>query len=200
MKEHIQRTLVILKPDAVQRTLMGDIIQRFERVGLKFIAMKFIQAPPETVAQHYSSDPEWKRKTGERVMENLKEKNQDAGDKTAEEFGAEVLDRLVAFMTAGPVLIMVLEGAYAISLTRKMVGGTEPLSSDVGTIRGDLVLDSYALADAEERAVRNAVHASGNLEEAEKEIALWFDPAELLSYRTVHEQILYGTSFGKHDA
>ena len=199
MKDHIQKTLIILKPDAVQRTLMGEIIQRFEKVGLKFIAMKLIQADPSVVEKHYSSDPEWRRNTGERILETLARDGKDSGGKKSVELGQEVLDRLVQFMTAGPVLVMVLEGAYAIPLTRKLVGGTEPLSSDVGTIRGDFVLDSYAMADSSDRAVRNAIHASGNPEEAEKEIALWFDKNELLEYTTVHERIMYAKTFGKNE-
>ena len=192
MQEHLQQTLVIIKPDAVQRTLIGEIIQRFERVGLKIVAMKMVRADADMVEKHYSMDPDWKEKAGEKILKNRGE----AADKEkAIVAGTLVLNKLKNFMTAGPVVVMTLEGAYAISLTRKLVGDTEPLSSDVGTIRGDFVLDSYALADGTERAIRNAVHASSSVEEAEKEVALWFQTEELLAYETAHERILYDVNF-----
>ena len=191
MQKHIQKTLVIIKPDGVQRTLIGEIIGRFEGVGLKLVGMKMVVADIETVRQHYSSDPNWKQSAGEKVLANKKKKGEDVGSLTADEMGERILVQLTKFMTAGPVVAMTLEGAHAIELTRKMVGGTEPLTSDVGTIRGDFVLDSYALADESGRAVRNIIHASSSVEDAAKEIALWFRPEELLAYNTVHERILY---------
>jgi len=94
-------------------------------------------------------------------------------------------------MTSGPVIVMIWEGAHAVNIVRKITGGTEPLTSDVGTIRGDFVLDSYQISDNDKRAVRNLIHASGSTEEAEMEIAHWFDKNEIISYRLVQEQIIY---------
>ena len=187
MKE--EKTLVILKPDAVQRTLVGDIIQRFERVGLKIIGLKFIQPQKDSIEKHYLVDPEWREKTGQKIRENLN--NDISENKSDKELGQEILDRLVSYLAAGPVVVMALEGAHAVALTRKLVGTTEPLSSDVGTIRGDYVIDSYPLADSSGRSVRNLIHASSSLEDASAEISLWFTNGELLSYQTVHEKILY---------
>ena len=187
-----QQTLVILKPDAIQRTLIGEIIGRFERVGLKMAALKMVVADADTVEQHYLADPQWREQVGKKILEN---KGDDGGGKTAEELGDAVLQQLKRFMTAGPIVVLILEGAGAVPLVRKLVGGTEPLSSDVGTIRGDLVLDSYLLADGSGRAIRNAVHASGTPEEAEREIEIWFTPDEILSYETAHERILYDVNF-----
>ncbi len=195
MEKHIQKTLVIIKPDGVQRTLVGEIIGRFERVGLKLVAMKMMQADVATVQRHYQSDADWKRNVGEKLLKNRKERGEDVRDVSAEDLGEWVLGRLTNFMTAGPVVTLVLEGAHAIPLTRKLVGGTEPLSSDVGTIRGDFVLDSYQMADTASRAIRNVIHASSSEEDAGKEIALWFRPKELVSYETVHERILYDINF-----
>ncbi len=94
-------------------------------------------------------------------------------------------------MSAGPVVAMAWEGAHAVKIVRKMVGGTEPLTSDVGTIRGDYVLDSYQMADTDGRSVRNLIHASSSIEDAEKEIDLWFSPKEIVNYRLIQEKILY---------
>ena len=187
-----QRTLVILKPDTIQRTLVGEIITRFERVGLKIVALKMVVADADTIDRHYSADPQWKERVGRKALEN---KEGGSGGKTAEQAGDAILQQLKRFMTAGPVVVGVLEGAGAVPVVRKLVGGTEPLSSDVGTIRGDFVLDSYRLADGGERAIRNAVHASGTEEEANREIAIWFAPEEIVSYRTAHEHILYDVNF-----
>ena len=194
-KKHIEQTLVIIKPDAVQRVLVGEIIQRFERVGLKIVAMKMVQAGADTIEKHYSLDPEWKRKVGEKVLRNSKGETGTIDAQEAVAAGEPILEQLKRFMTAGPIVPLVLEGSHAVLLTRKLVGGTEPFSSDVGSIRGDFVLDSYALADSASRAIRNAIHASSSSEEAEKEVALWFQPEEMLVYETAHERILYDVNF-----
>ena len=193
MKE--EKTLVILKPDSVQRTLIGEIIQRFEKVGLKLVAMKMLSAPKERIEKHYSVDPNWKKNVGERVLENLKNKGESVEGKTAEAMGTDVLERLIRYMSAGPIVVLALQGSTAIKLTRKLVGTTEPLTSDVGTIRGDFVLDSYHLADIDSRAIRNLIHASSSTEEALKELPIWFDEEEYCDYCTVHEKILYDINF-----
>ncbi len=195
MNTHIERTLVVIKPDGVQRTLVGEIIKRLERVGLKLVGMKMVTADTDIIKQHYSSDPRWKQNVGEKLLENKKKNGEDISSITASELGEKVLSQLVRFMTAGPVVVIALEGAHAIPLTRKLVGATEPLSSDVGTIRGDFVLDSYSMADSTDRAVRNVIHASSDNSDAEKEIALWFKSEELMNYRTVHEHTLYDVNF-----
>lgn len=195
MEEYLERTLVIIKPDGVQRVLIGEIIQRFERVGLKIVAMKMVQTDAATTEKHYSLDPDWKRKVGEKTLRSREEQGGAVDESAATAVGERILKQLIRFMTAGPVVPMVLEGVHAVQLTRKLVGGTEPFSSDVGTIRGDFVLDSYELANSAKRAIRNVVHASSDTEEAEKEIALWFRSEELLTYETAHERILYDINF-----
>ncbi len=186
-----EKTLVIIKPDGVQRSLIGEVIKRFERLGLKIVALKMIIPEQEQVERHYLIDPEWKKNVGEKAISAYEKKGIEPPTKDPEEAGQKVLDGLKKYMSSGPVVAMVLQGAHACSIVRKVVGGTEPLSSDVGTIRGDFVLDSYQMADTDGRAVRNLIHASGNPEEAEKEIPIWFSDNEILRYRLVQEAILY---------
>jgi len=186
-----ERTLVIIKPDGVQRSLIGEIIKRFERVGLKIVAMKFGVPDEERVEQHYTLDPEWKRRVGEKAIESYTKKGQTPPSTDPIAIGDSVIDRLKKYMSSGPAVIMVWQGAHSVELVRKLVGGTEPRSSDVGTIRGDYVLDSYAVADTDGRAIRNLIHASGSVDEAKQELALWFSEKELIDYRLVQEGILY---------
>lgn len=186
-----ERTLVIVKPDGVQRGLTGEVIGRFERVGLKLVGLKFIVPTKDMVEKHYTTDPEWVKKTGERIIKSCAEKGVEPLSNDPIEVGSVVLNNLVNFMTAGPVAAMIWQGAHAVKIVRKLVGGTEPLTSDVGTIRGDFVLDSYEMSDAQGRAIRNVVHASGNIEEAQSEIAQWFNSNEIVEYKAIHERVLY---------
>lgn len=186
-----ERTLAIIKPDGVQRSLIGEVIKRFERVGLKIVGMKMIVPTGEMVEQHYTLDPNWRRITGEKRIKAAKEKGQVPPSEDPLEITAKVLESLKKYMTSGPVICIVLEGAHAVSIVRKITGGTEPLSTDVGTIRGDFVLDSYEMSDTDNRAVRNLIHTSGSVKEANDEIAHWFKANELVNYKIVQEQILY---------
>ncbi|MDP2648467.1 MAG: nucleoside-diphosphate kinase [bacterium] len=186
-----ERTLVIIKPDGVQRGLIGEIIKRYEGLGLKLIGMKMLVPDPAHVEAHYTLDPAWRTVTGEKTIKSYKEKGLTPPSEDPLEITAKILANLKKYLTAGPVIAMVWEGAHAVKIVRKITGGTEPLTSDVGTIRGDYVLDSYTMADTDNRAVRNLIHASGSAEEAEAEIAHWFEPGELTDYRIIHEEILY---------
>jgi len=186
-----ERTLVIIKPDGVQRTLVGEIIGRFERLGLKLVGMKMVVPTAEHIEKHYTLDPEWRRITGEKRIKAAQTKGEKLWTNDPLEITRVVLEVLIKYITSGPVIPMVWEGAHAVELVRKITGGTEPRSSDVGTIRGDFVLDSYIMADTDSRAVRNLIHASGTTPEAEAEINHWFKKEELIDYRLVQEQIIY---------
>lgn len=186
-----EKTLVIIKPDGVQRSLIGELIKRYERIGLKLVGAKMLVPTKEMVESHYTVDPEWRRKAGEKTIKSYHEKGLTPPTEDPLEASEKILSRLKSYMSSGPVVALVWEGAHAVAIVRKITGGTEPLSSDIGTIRGDFVLDSYALSDTDSRSVRNLVHASGTVEEAEKEIGLWFKPEEILSYRLVQDEILY---------
>ncbi len=186
-----ERTLVIIKPDGVQRSLIGEIIKRLENVGLKLVALKMFVATAEMVEQHYTLDPNWRRVTGEKTIKSYKDKGMTPPSEDPLEITAKILANLKKYMVSGPVVGMIWEGAHAVKIVRKLVGGTEPLTSDVGTIRGDYVLDSYQMSDADNRSVRNLVHASGSPEEANMEINHWFKKEDITEYRLVSEEILY---------
>jgi len=186
-----ERTLVIIKPDGIQRSLVGEIIKRFENVGLKLVAIKMTIPAPDFIEKHYTLDPEWRKTTGEKNIKNYKDKGLALPCDDPYKIAEIVLNNLKKYMSAGPVIAMILEGAHAVKIVRKIIGSTEPLISDVGTIRGDYVLDSYEMSDTDGRAVRNLIHASGSIEEAEKEIGLWFSPKEIINYQLVQERILY---------
>ncbi len=186
-----EKTLVIIKPDGVQRGLMGEIIKRFENVGLKMVAQKMMVADEKHIEEHYTLDPEWRRVTGEKTIAGYKSKGLTPPSEDPLEITAKILETLKTYMTSGPIVVMIWEGAHAVGIVRKLVGGTEPLTSDVGTIRGDYVLDSYALSDKDGRSVRNLIHASGSPEEAKMEIKHWFKEEEIFDYTLVSEKILY---------
>jgi len=186
-----EQTLILIKPDGLERSLIGEIVKRYERIGLKLIGLKMLVPTEDHVEKHYTLDPNWRRVTGEKTIKGYKDKGLKPPSEDPLEITAKILLGLKKFMTAGPVIAMVWQGAHAVELARKITGGTEPLKSDVGTIRGDYVLDSYQMSDSDGRAIRNLVHASGSKEEAEKEIPHWFKKDELVNYRLVQEQILY---------
>lgn len=185
-----ERSFIIIKPDGVQRGLVGEIIKRIERVGLKFTGIKMVKATEDQCWTHYNKDEVWFQSKGEKIAKQREE----AGlplDKPAIEYGRDIIGQLVRFMTASPVVAMVVEGNQAVAVVTKLVGGTEPTTSDVGTIRGDLTLDSYDLAGLDGRAVRNLIHCSDQPSEAEREIKIWFNEEELLTYQLVSEKMLY---------
>lgn len=186
-----ERTFVMLKPDAIQRSLVGEIIGRFERAGLKIVTLKMLMLDEKKLWNHYAKDDAWFLKKGTKIV----------GDRTAHgmvvdkepiEYGKDIIRVLVKFMTAGPVVMLVLEGNSAVSVVKKLVGDTEPSTSDVGTIRGDFTMDSYNIAAIDDRAVRNLMHCSDHVDEAQRELDLWLGgEKDLLQYRHVSEAILY---------
>jgi len=187
-----ERTLIILKPDAVQRGLIGDIIGRFEKIGLKIIGAKFFVPTEELLNKHYPMErTEFIAGMGQKTLDNYRDLGMDPkeyfGTDDALEIGKVVQKWLVDFMVSAPVFAVVLEGPHAIEIVRKVRGHTLPLKADPGTITGDFSFDSSSLANNEQRPIRNLVHASGNREEAEFEIGLWFDPDELYDYHTPHQ-------------
>ena len=166
----IQKTLVLIKPDAMEKNLIGEIIRRYEEVGLKVVELKMLLAPMSIIEKHYPMDRAY--------LESIGEKTIAAGQKveSAYDQGKKVVTWLRKFITSDPIVAMVLEGEDAVANVRKITGFTDPSTAEKGTIRGDLGTDSILLANKEERPAYNLIHASGSLEEAEKEINLWFTP------------------------
>jgi len=158
-KKHIEQSLVFIKPDGVERSLVGEIITRFEKVGLTIVGLKMVWIDEDHAKKHYSAHVD-----------------------------KPFYPPVEKYVTSGPVVAMVLEGIGAVSLVRKMVGSTEPHGAQPGTIRGDYAHVNYAYADETGLGLKNIIHASGSLEEAEKEVSLWFSPEEIHSYETVHEK------------
>lgn len=160
----MERTLVILKPDAVQRGLVGEIISRFERAGLKIVASKMLRPDYDHYYHHYE-------KIGTMISRR----------------GKKAFDVTLEMMSQGPVVAFVLEGVEAVELVRKMVGTTEPKSALPGTIRGDYAHMSFGHADKQGVGVPNLIHASGDAKEAQQEISHWFSDGDIFDYKTVHE-------------
>lgn len=165
MAKNVEQTLILFKPDALQRALVGEVLARFERVGLRIAGTKMLAPSREHYDAHYEDIGKLKTRAGDHIF-------------------SITLD----MMNEGPVIAMVLEGVEAVSLVRKLVGGTEPKSAAPGTIRGDYSHMSYGYADAEGKGIPNLIHASGDSEEAVKEIAHWFSNDELYDYTATHEK------------
>lgn len=178
-----EKTLIIIKHDGVVRGIMGEIVQRFERVGLKLVAMKMLSASEEMGHAHYPNSVEWLENVGKRSLNEYKEKGIDPiaklGTDDAVEIGKMVKAWNVEYLTAGPVLAMIFEGPDAVKIGRKLVGSTVPMLAPPGTIRGDYSWDNADLANALGRPFYNLIHASGDPAEANQEIELWFDKEEI---------------------
>lgn len=190
-----ERTLIVIKPDGVVRGLTGEILHRFEKTGLKIVGAKVLEVSKELADKHYpSTRHEWLKLIGNKTLENYEALKMDCekllGTKDPKKIGDLVRIWLLDYMTSGPVFAAVLEGPHAVELVRKICGHTLPLSSAPGTIRGDYSFDSSYLANTGQRAIKNLIHSSGNLEEAEYEIPLWFEKNELHSYARAEEAIM----------
>jgi nucleoside-diphosphate kinase len=187
----MEKTLVLIKPDGVQRGLVGEIISRFERVGLKLVAMKMVHASSEDVDRHYALTEEWMMAVYTKAKAKYEAEGKPFPFVDHKAYGGDIKNGLVTFLKSAPIVALVMEGEMAVSLVRKLVGATEPASSAPGTIRGDLSHDTYALSNGQNRPLRNLIHASGNLEEANNEMKIWFTDDELYKYEHVNDRVQY---------
>lgn len=177
----MEKTLVLIKNDGVKRALIGSVISRFENIGLKVSAIKMIVPSKELVGKHYADDENWLLSVGTKSKRSYEEKGQKI-DVAEIDLGRRIRDRLIDFLSSGPVVAVVIEGNEAIFSVRKIVGSTEPKSADPSSIRGIYSSDSYGLADSKNRPIKNLVHASEDEKSAEIEISLWFNDDEIFDY------------------
>ena len=178
-----EQTLVLIKPDGVVRSLIGEIIIRFERTGLKIIGMKMVWVDETFAKKHYILDEQWAKGVHEKTKMAYEKEGKHFPFKNSLELGERIQSWNARFLQEGPVIALVLEGPHVIEIVRKMIGATEPRQAAPGTIRGDYAMtESYALADTKSRVLRNLAHASDSQETAKREITLWFTKEELHSY------------------
>lgn len=182
-----ERTLLLVKPDGVLRGLIGEILGRFERVGLAVIGLKLISIPREQAEQHYAEDPVWLVNLGGKTLKTYKKHGHDPlaelGTDDPATIGRMIRGWLIEYLITAPVVACVLQGPHAVEVVRKLAGETMPSDAAPGTIRGDFSTASAVAANSLRTAVRNVVHASSSVEEAEREIATWFEPIEISTYQ-----------------
>ncbi len=167
MSDKLQRTLVLLKPDALHRGIVGEVMHRFERVGAKMAGLKMLVSDKDAAGRHYTDD-------------------------LAKRRGEKVRNMMIQMITSGPIIAIVYEGVEIVEIVRKLVGATEPKASAPGTIRGDFSHVSFGYADAKEMPIMNLIHASASPEEAQSEIAVWFKPEELVSHKPSYTKYTLG--------
>lgn len=159
LEKMLETTLVLLKPDAVRRGLVGEILTRIERVGLKITGLKMLTPTLDQAGRHYTYED------------------------IAVRHGEAVRNALMEFLTSGPIVALAVEGVAAVENMRRLTGSTEPLKSAPGTIRGDYSHHSFAYVKPTGKSIRNLIHASATLEEAKTELQVWFTDKELNTYR-----------------
>lgn len=193
-----ERTLVLMKPDVLQRQIVGEILTRFERKGFKVVAMKMLNATKAQAESHYIDDEEYLIGTVEGAKRNAIAKGEDMSNWNSLERGKVIRRNNISYLTCGPIFAMVLEGPGVITGVRKLLGSSNPSGSDVGTIRADYSFDSYDLADLVARSTRTMIHASDSEDNAQREIKIWFGEKEICNnYETVAEKIFYDITWDK---
>lgn len=191
-----ERTLIAIKPESIQRHLIGEFTAKFEKRGLKLIGCKLIVPTLEQIAKHYPDDEEWYIACGTKTLEGYKARGIDPGMGPIE-LAKITRKRLMDHFTDRPLLLMVWEGPHAVDLGRKTAGATNPLIADIGSIRGDYSMESYELADDINRPVHTLIHASSSREDAEKEIKIWFKEDEIIDYDLMMENVFYSKDWGR---
>lgn len=194
----LERTLILIKPDVLQRQIVGEILTRFERKGFKMVALKMVNATKEQIGEHYIDDEAYLIETGEKAKKGAMARGEDVSGWNSLERGKIIRQRNIDYLTCGPIVAMILEGHGVVTQVRKVLGSTSPGDGDVGTIRDDYSLDTYALADYISRSTRTMLHASDSVENAEREIKIWFKESEICNnYETGIEKIFYDEGWDK---
>ncbi len=182
----MERTLLIIKPDAVKRALIGTIIETFERTGLKLLAAKMVKPEADVIKNHYPGTPEWITEMGNKTLASFKQAGTDVqkamGTTDPLKLGTFVYDRLVSYWQEGPIVAMVFEGPNAVSIARKLRGHTIPALAEPGTLHATYSYDSSTVSAPLNRVVKTFVHASGSADEANREIEYWFKDTKFETY------------------
>jgi nucleoside-diphosphate kinase len=181
-----ERTLLIIKPDAVKRGMIGTIIETFEKTGLKLMGAKMVRPESEVIKKHYPGTEEWIVEMGNKTLASFKQAGTDVkkamGTDNPKELGQFVYDRLIKYWQEGPIVVMVFQGPNAVAVCRKLRGHTIPALADAGTLHATHSYDSSTLSSSLDRVVKTFVHASGSVDEAEREIAYWFEGVTFTNY------------------
>ena len=189
----MERTLIIIKPDAVKRGLIGTVIETFETAGLKLMAAKMVRPDTQVIKNHYPGTTEWIREMGEKTLASFKQSGSDVkkalGTDNPSQLGQFVYNRLIKYWQEGPIVVMVWEGPDAVAIARKLRGHTIPLLAETGTLHARYSFDSSTLSSSLDRVVKTFVHASGNVTEAEREIKYWFGTTKFKSYEREIDQL-----------
>lgn len=190
-----EQTLILVKPDGMQRGLIGEIIKRFESRGLKVVGLKIFKPSKEHIKKHYLATAEQLGGMGNKTLDDLKSAGLDPmkelGTNDSMKIGKMINDWNFEFLSSGPVVAMVLQGFRAVEMSRKIVGHTIPAKADIGTIRGDLSIDAPLLGNAKKRAMKNIVHASSSVPDAKREINHWFSKNEVFDYKRADEGAMF---------
>ena len=192
---NMERTLIILKPDAVKRGLVGKTIETFENVGLKLMAAKMLKPSADVIKHHYPGTPEWIKEMGEKTLASFKQSGNNVGEtfKTEDpnKLGQFVYERLIKYWMEGPIIVMIWQGPNAVSVARKLRGHTIPALAEPGTLHAEFSFDSSFLSASLDRVVKTFIHASGSVDEAEREIKYWFKDMKFKDYeRDIDSQYL----------
>ena len=187
----LEKTLIIIKPDALKRGLVGVVFETFENVGLKLLTAKMLRPDKEVIKNHYPGTREWIREMGEKTIASFKQSGVDVkkqmGTEDPDKLGQFVYDRLIKYWMEGPIVVMVWEGPGAITTARKLRGHTIPLLAESGTLHGRYSFDSSLLSASLDRVVKTFVHASGSVDEAKREIKYWF--SEIKEFKSYEREI-----------
>ena len=191
----VERTLIILKPDAVKRGLVGKVIETFENVGLKLMAAKMLKPSADVIKNHYPGTPEWIKEMGEKTLASFKQSGSDViktfKTEDPSKLGQFIYERLIKYWMEGPIVVMVWTGPNAVTVARKLRGHTIPALADPGTLLAQFSYDSSPLSSSLDRVVKTFIHASGSTDEVEREIKYWFGKQDFKEYeREVDSQYL----------
>ncbi len=190
---NIEKTVIILKPDALKRALVGEIFEQFEQVGLKLLAAKMVQPSQEVIKKHYPGTEAWVKEMGEKTLSSFKQSGLDVKEKMGTndslKLGQFVYNRLINYWQKGPIIVSVWEAPHAVDIARKLRGHTIPYLAEPGTIHARYSLDSSPWSADLDRVVMTFIHASGSPAESEREMRYWFNTTDFKTYKRETDEL-----------